>query len=390
MPHISDGQMHAWLDGALPEGGEAREAVRLHLEVCPDCRTRLAEERALRERAGEILAEARPGARDRPAFEELVRRSAESARDASEAGAVSGKRRARWRSLERLAWAATVVLAVGAGWIGRSVLIERGWTDPFHRGGGASTEVGAEAVPEAGQVPPAPDAARARRSAAGEQNRQERVEEPGGEAESREKDIAGAEVVDQAEAATSATREEEVATDPAPGREVRDDEVAPPSEAEQKLFAGRGLEGELDRPAAPESAEAASHGHEPPAGHRHPGPGDPDGCYELGRTFASGIVLPGVIELLPNPVEVRYGPLTSAYELRVPPGFERMTRRLWLPFDRDSVWAHVSTGLSGITIRVGPVDRGYAGTGFLVRDVAGAVPSGPVTLRSVPCPEGEG
>src|SRR3989442_9677755 len=53
--HVDDGQLHAYLDGELPQA----EAWRLeaHLGECPACRGRLEEQRALIARAGELLAD---------------------------------------------------------------------------------------------------------------------------------------------------------------------------------------------------------------------------------------------------------------------------------------------------------------------------------------------
>src|SRR2546426_7630511 len=62
--HVDDGQLHAYLDGELPQA----EAWRLeaHLGECPACRGRLEEQRALIARAGELLTLAAPPARDVP------------------------------------------------------------------------------------------------------------------------------------------------------------------------------------------------------------------------------------------------------------------------------------------------------------------------------------
>src|SRR2546427_446219 len=62
--HVDDGQLHAYLDGELPQA----EAWRLeaHLGECPACRGRLEEQRALIARASELLAPAAPPARAAP------------------------------------------------------------------------------------------------------------------------------------------------------------------------------------------------------------------------------------------------------------------------------------------------------------------------------------
>jgi len=97
--HVDDGQLHAYLDGELPQA----EAWRLeaHLGECPACRGRLEEQRALIARASELLALAAPPARAAPPF-----RPAE----------VQPPPPVRWPARQPLAWAATVVLALAAGW----------------------------------------------------------------------------------------------------------------------------------------------------------------------------------------------------------------------------------------------------------------------------------
>src|SRR6266705_995260 len=99
--HVDDGQLHAYLDGELPQA----EAWRLeaHLGECPACRGRLEEQRALIARAGELLALAAPPARDVPPFP-------------SRPGDAQPPPPARWPARLPLAWAATVMLALAAGW----------------------------------------------------------------------------------------------------------------------------------------------------------------------------------------------------------------------------------------------------------------------------------
>jgi len=98
MSHVDDGTLHAYLDGELSPP-EAR-GVEAHLAQCPACRGRLDEERALITRAGELLALATPPDRELPPFR---------------AGDVKPATRLWWRVRLPLAWAATVVLALGIG-----------------------------------------------------------------------------------------------------------------------------------------------------------------------------------------------------------------------------------------------------------------------------------
>ena len=101
MSHVDDGQLHAYLDAELPQA----EAWRLeaHLGECPACRGRLEEQRALIARAGELLALAAPPARDVPPL-------------SFRPGDAQPPPPAPWPARLPLAWAATVVLALAAGW----------------------------------------------------------------------------------------------------------------------------------------------------------------------------------------------------------------------------------------------------------------------------------
>jgi len=98
MSHVDDGTLHAYLDGELSPA--QAQGVEAHLAQCPGCRGRLEEERALITRAGELLALAAPPDRELPPFR---------------AGDVKPPTRLWWRVRLPLAWAATVVLALGIG-----------------------------------------------------------------------------------------------------------------------------------------------------------------------------------------------------------------------------------------------------------------------------------
>ena len=107
MWHVDEGALHAYLDGALDEypAAEARR-VREHLETCADCTHRLAAERDVRDRAEDILDLAAPRV-EAPTFEEL---RAYVKAQAPQRSRVSVR-------LYRLSWAASVVLALGTGWL---------------------------------------------------------------------------------------------------------------------------------------------------------------------------------------------------------------------------------------------------------------------------------
>lgn len=108
MSHVDEGTLHAYLDGELTPVEVGR--LESHLAGCAACRARLDEERALIERAARLLdAAVPPGpARAAPPLHQL-RRS-----------------RSGWRKLQvPLAWAATIVLALGLGWYGGSLRMGR-------------------------------------------------------------------------------------------------------------------------------------------------------------------------------------------------------------------------------------------------------------------------
>jgi len=124
--HITDGELHAYLDGALdllPEGRE--EEIQVHLSQCTACRERLQDEEKVREQSGYILAGPDLGALELPTLEELQERAAApEPGGAREEVRLREEERPRYRGPLRgmpLAWAATIVLALGVGWMGGEV-----------------------------------------------------------------------------------------------------------------------------------------------------------------------------------------------------------------------------------------------------------------------------
>lgn len=99
MSHLDEGQLHALLDGELDET-EVAEA-EAHLAACAECRRELAEARAFAAGADELIE-----AVDLPAETRAVTR-------APKAAAL----RFNWRNV---AWAASLVFAVGLGWMART------------------------------------------------------------------------------------------------------------------------------------------------------------------------------------------------------------------------------------------------------------------------------
>ena len=115
MRHVAEGELHAWLDGALGQLEDERAfVVGEHLRGCVECQERLAVEEAFRARAIEVLALAAPTTVAAPPFEALVERAHVGLRE----GAVTPSRSSH---AARLGWAATVVIALGAGWMAREL-----------------------------------------------------------------------------------------------------------------------------------------------------------------------------------------------------------------------------------------------------------------------------
>src|SRR5438445_19198 len=98
MSHVDEGTLHAYLDGELPPA-EAR-GVEAHVAECAACRDRLEEERALIARADELLGLAAPPDRATSPFN---------------AGDLKPPARLWSQVRLPLAWAATVMLALGIG-----------------------------------------------------------------------------------------------------------------------------------------------------------------------------------------------------------------------------------------------------------------------------------
>jgi hypothetical protein len=165
MSHVADGELHAYLDGAL-EFYPPRQAKRIrdHLERCAECRKRIEVETQLVGAARTVLGEAAATQSAPPPLEELRRRA-----ELGEVAAPPTPARAPWQM--RWAWAATIVLALGIGWgvgawpgsRGRTAPVERAAVEPAAQleaeGAGA---LGDAAQPSATVVAPAPVAERDR------------------------------------------------------------------------------------------------------------------------------------------------------------------------------------------------------------------------------------
>ena len=115
MSHVDEGALHAYLDGALDEFPMAEaERIRDHLDACAACAERLEAERAIRADAEAMLGMAAPMV-DMPSLEEL-RAHVKRTRPERPAAAVR---------MVRMGWAASVVLALGAGWMLRGGQLEQ-------------------------------------------------------------------------------------------------------------------------------------------------------------------------------------------------------------------------------------------------------------------------
>ena len=107
MWHADEGALHVYLDGALDElpSGQGA-AIREHIATCPECAARVEQEQRIREQAIGILSGPLLPQVELPPFEELRLR----------AEATSPPKVSTGSRLHRMGWAASVVLAIGAGW----------------------------------------------------------------------------------------------------------------------------------------------------------------------------------------------------------------------------------------------------------------------------------
>jgi hypothetical protein len=97
MSHVDEGTIHAYIDGELP--ALERAAFDAHIEECATCRARLGEERALAQRASQLLSVVRPQERPAPPLDQLR---------------VS--HRSLWGVRMPFAWAASIALALSIGY----------------------------------------------------------------------------------------------------------------------------------------------------------------------------------------------------------------------------------------------------------------------------------
>lgn len=124
MQHLDEGTLQAWLD--RPRSGMGAERaleVERHLGVCDACTSALSDLAALDAEAAEILRHSEPSEVEVPDFSTVLDPVHPTpVLETSGTGSTA-------RGLRSLAWAASLVLALGAGWMARDI----------YRTGGANT-----------------------------------------------------------------------------------------------------------------------------------------------------------------------------------------------------------------------------------------------------------
>jgi len=400
MPHISEGDLHAWLDGAIQEDSEESRAIRVHLESCPDCAAQLEDARRLRSEADIILASALPAGAG-PAFEEIRLRSLQEGAPTT-AGVQPGRLRAGWLSVQRLGWAASIMLAVGAGWLGRAVLVEKGWTDPFNEGPapvvGQVADPEAERAPADGFAPEMDDIS----GLGDEVGRADALEEAN---EALQKEDVATESRLEAEAPVSGEEKErgrrvlEEVAEPADDAEVAPSRTGALAQAERQEADVAAPEGGADAPSSPpEQKYFETKSVQPPLDPWHAMPPDPFepwartalGCYRLEYSWSPGLAyLPGAIDLTPTVVTVGSG--ARAYRVGLPARVAgQFHEAVWASPGSDSVWVRLVTGPERdmLTVRAERDGRDWEGEG---RVLSAAAPvstgqiRGTVRLASITC-----
>lgn len=112
MQHLDDGTLQSWLDRDRSGiSGEEAAEVEAHIAGCEACRARAAELGGTSQEVQALLASVGPRTETPPDFAEVVRRSRR--------GRPSGKDGRRWMAA---AWAASIALATGLGWMSHDLL----------------------------------------------------------------------------------------------------------------------------------------------------------------------------------------------------------------------------------------------------------------------------
>lgn len=117
MSHVDRETLHAYLDGESASGVLDRQAIDEHIVHCGECAAALDDVRRVKDRAAQILSASGPLDVSAPPFEQL--------RALSDAPKRPGSVPSLGR-MKAIGWAATIVLAVGAGWYARTALMTGG------------------------------------------------------------------------------------------------------------------------------------------------------------------------------------------------------------------------------------------------------------------------
>ena len=126
MSHVDESLLVAYVDDALDADERAR--VETHLVSCAECRARVEDERALAQRAGAVLDASAPAQHaEMLPFAEIVRRSEQS--HATTSGSPREPKSRSWRA-PPLAWAAMLVVGLGAAVIARTLLVSPEFNAP--------------------------------------------------------------------------------------------------------------------------------------------------------------------------------------------------------------------------------------------------------------------
>ncbi len=161
MSHLTDGELHAYLDGGLGAFEDSgAEQVRSHLGSCSDCQTRLVEARRVRDEASGILSLAGPQSVVSPPFAEIESRVAGGPPGSLSPGSTGRQR----MGPQSLAWAASLAVALTAGWLARGT-VGTGLPDVRLDDRAEVSESLTESARGAGRRVPADDGDRAQRQA---------------------------------------------------------------------------------------------------------------------------------------------------------------------------------------------------------------------------------
>ncbi len=115
MSHVDKETLHAYLDGEC--GAHDKQAIDEHIAECGKCSAALDDARRVKDRAAQILSASGPPDVSAPPFAQL--RALRDEPNTSRPVPALGRMKA-------VGWAATIVLAVGAGWYARAALITGG------------------------------------------------------------------------------------------------------------------------------------------------------------------------------------------------------------------------------------------------------------------------